>query len=193
MADERPEDGKELVRTLFVLRLQEAGAERPKAMKVSDMDAFYKRLVEDLFYMSSENLETLVELLLDQIASDPKRRLPAELVIRQMARSLQAKPATEARIVTSWLRSVEGPRAKAAGYAVELFRFLRQHGRPPGPYDLRKMKERAATNRSQLQTIAENHRVGRAIEDELAWAEAYVADRQRVEALIADGERARAA
>lgn len=189
MADEQAEGhgatGRALVRERLVTRLTEAGVQRPKAMRVSDLDALWRRLVEDLAYMSPDNLDTLADQLLDIVAQDRQVRLPAEIVIRQMARALQAKPLVEARIVTSWFRSVEGPIALAGGYGVELLRFLQSQGKPPGPYDMRKIRERAAANDRQRQVIAQNAAVNRATPDELAWAEAYARDAARVHDIVA--------
>lgn len=191
MTDEQAQQGRDRVREVVVTRLREAGAQRPKAMTVSDCDALYRRLVEDLAYMSAENLEVLVDLLIEEIAKDSKQRLPSEIAIRHLARSLQPKPPTQAKIVTSWLRSIEGPKALAGGYAVELYRWLAKYGRPPMAHDSRKIREAARDNARQRIVVAENERAGRAAPDELAWAEAYARDLQLVEQLVAEGQQKR--
>jgi hypothetical protein len=193
MADEQAQQGRDRVREIVIQRLKEAGVQRPKAMTVSDCDALYRRLVDDLSYMSAENLRVLVDLLLEEVAGDPRRRLPPEVAIRHLARSLQAKPRTQAKIVTSWLRSIEGPKALAAGHGVELYRWLIQHGRPPGEYDMRQIRTRARDNDRHRKVIAENERAGRATPDELAWAERYAGDLQLVQQLVAEGAQKREA
>ncbi|MCJ8139369.1 hypothetical protein [Falsirhodobacter halotolerans] len=188
--DDAPE-GRQAVRVHFVERLRDAGIQKPKGMAAGAFDQMLDRQVEWLAYMHTENLRTLAEQVLDN-ASGPKRdQCPSELVIRQMARGLQERPVQANRIMTSWLASIEGPSAQMAGHLVELYRYLRQNGRPPGPFDKIKINEAARNNSGTLARFRERMEHGTATEEERRWVVAYAADQREANDIVRAGAERR--
>lgn len=195
-AAEKPDHDDRLAKAQVVTylwsRLDEAGLKRPKGMTQEAWKEMRLRLTARLAYMERENLVTLAESLIEAGKGPFHQFCPPEVTIWGFARGLQKPPVTEARIVTSWLASVEGPPALAAGYEVELFRHLMDHPRPPGLYDMRQIRAAAEANRREVALIRE--RIGRetASPADRQWLEAYLRDRDRVREIIARGERGRA-
>lgn len=195
MTVERDDDGgsgKARVRECFVQRLTDAGLVRPKGMPEAGFAEMMAKLAEFLSYMGRENLITLAELVLDH-AEGPKRNVcPSEVVIRGLARGLQERPVTEARIVTSWLASIEGPQAELGGYLVELLRFLRAHGRPPMVMDKRKIREDAEANQRAMNLIRGRIERESASPEDRAFLLAYEDDLRRGREIVSAGRDKRA-
>jgi len=182
--------GRQLMRMNFVERLARAGLERPRGMTEADLDQMMRRLVRSLSYLSAPSVEVLADQVLEA-ASGPKRsHWPSELIIRQMAQALEPRPLEDRPIVASWLGSVEGPRAIAGGYLVELLRWLRSHPRPIMPHDLRCIHEQASDNRRRRQIINERRRAGDDRAEDRSWMLEYAEDERQALGII---ERAQAA
>ena len=115
-----------------------------------------------------------------------------EQIIRQMAEALEHRPAEEAPIITSWLASVEGPRALAAGHAVEMLRYLRKKRSALMPYDRKMIADDADRNARQRQLISERQRDGIDRVEDRQWLAEYAAEMRLVEALVARGDQSRA-
>ncbi|MEI4485611.1 hypothetical protein V8J36_05370 [Frigidibacter sp. MR17.14] len=180
-----PMTGRAAVRALLIERLDQAGLQRPRKVTADVHEATKKRLVEGLAYMLAENLMTLAEVL---IGASRDGYWPAEVLVRQMAASLQAPPARESRIFNSWLASIEGPKAAADGTLVELYRFLIHRGVPPGPIDKRGIAERSEQNNRRIQLISE--RVQPSAE-ETAWLEAHRRDEAVALEIVEGGNKKR--
>lgn len=187
--DEIATEGRDAVRVHFVQRVRDAGLLRPKGVTEANHAEGLKGLVEWLAYMDGENLKTLAELVIDQAAGG---RWPSEVVIRQLAKSLQPKPATENRIMTSWLASIEGPSAQMRGDLVELFRFLRQHGRPPMAMDKRDIATAAEENQRQRLMIEDRISRNVATRDDREWIDAWAADHRAANDIVRGGAERRA-
>lgn len=185
--------GRDAVRTILIQRLETAGLKRPKCCKSdTDFDAMKRRLVDFLAYLSAPSLEALSDQLLSYAAGKDRDLWLSEQIIRQMAEALERRPAEEAPIVTSWLASVEGPRALAAGHAVEMLRHLRKKRSVLMPYDRTMITEDAERNRRQRQLISERQRDGIDRLEDRQWLAEYAADLHLVEALVSRGEQTRA-
>lgn len=180
-----PEDrkaGRDRVRDLLVERVQSAGVRPARGRTQADHDALMKRLVERLAYMDADNLMTLAEAIIEQAGA--AAHCPSEVAVLEWAEGLQARPFAEKRIVRSWLASREGPQAEAAGYLVELYRWLRQHGRPLMRWDMRQVRADAEENLRRAERLR-----GR---DDLApedrhWLEARLRDERAARAIVRDG------
>lgn len=184
---------KASVRQNVIQRLEAAGLKRPRSCKnEAEFEAMKRRLVDFLAYLSPPSLEALADQLLSYADGKGRDLWLSELIIRQMAEALERRPAEEAPIVTSWLASVEGPRALAAGHAVEMLRYLRKKRSALMPYDRRMITEDAARNARQRQLIAERQRDGIDRPEDRAWQAEYAADLRLVEALVARGAQHRA-
>lgn len=184
--DSAEETPKARVRRILIDRLKDAGVERPKPMKVSTLEAMFDKLVDRLTYMNPENLETLAETILD-CAAQNGRVLPPEIVIRQWAESLQAMPREKARIVTSWLSSVEGPKAIKDDIEVELYDFLVREQVPPRPYEARQIRQEAERRRRDMALITERRAKGVASATEIKHQDDFLRARDKVRAIIEAG------
>ena len=192
------EAGRALVRRLLVDRLAQAGLQRPVKLGEGGFAVMAEHLVGRLAYMSPANLETLADVILTHAATQvgPVKRWPAEVLVVGWAEGLQRRPFRQARIVSSWLTSIEGPQAQAAGYLTELYRWLRVHQRPPLAYDLNGrdgVRDKAAFNARQVELIRD--RMARDCCDAVdrAWLADYLRDAQEAADLVDKGRAARAA
>lgn len=183
--------GRAAVRVHLLARVAEAGIKPAKGKTIAQQDAVLVRLIDLLSYMDPANLMTLAEHILDHAALHGLR-WPDELLVRQWAFGLQPRPVTEKRIVTSWLASIEGPAAQAAGYLTELYLWLRLHGRPPAPYDLRIIRERAEEAERQKALLTDRAERGVIQPHDRQWLEARLRADAVARAIVARGEAGRA-
>lgn len=172
------------VKALVVDRLDQAGMVRKRGVAAAVHEAAMARLCEQLAYMSDDNLMTLAEALID---SAPDGVWPAEVVIRQFARAIQEPPAAERRLVSSWLASVEGPKAEAGGHLVELYRWLLKHPRPPLAMDMREIHERAAENARRIELVRDRIARETATQEDRDWLGQYLRDQDQARALVEAG------
>ncbi|SLN36733.1 hypothetical protein AQS8620_01314 [Aquimixticola soesokkakensis] len=181
--------GKAAVREHLIDRLDEAGFVRRKGVSAEMHEKFKARLAEVLGYLDVENIKTLAEVMIEQCGD---AIWPAEVTFRTNARALQEMPAEEARIVSSWLASIEGPQAEVGGYLVELYRWLVQHRRPPLAMDMRQLKLAAEQNNRHRTII--NERIARdgAGPEDRDWLSRYLADQDRARRVVAIGRQKRA-
>lgn len=192
MSDQTSMSGKDAVRVRLIQRLEAAGLKRPKSCKTDEIfERAKRRLVDFLAYLSPASLEALADQLLSYPTGKGRDLWLPELTIRQMAEALERRPPEEAPIVTSWLASVEGPRALAAGYAVEMLRYLRKKRSPLMPYEHRLIAEEAHRAKRMMQLISERQRDGIDREEDKQWLAEYAADLRLVEALVVRGEQVR--
>lgn len=190
------ESGRALVRRMLIERLQNAGLTRARGQSEKALADSIAHLVAALDHMTAENLHTLADVVIDHAASPGASRgqWPAEVLIIAWAKALQPRPFEMHRMVTSWLASVKGPDAEAGGYLVQLYRFLRQHRRPPLAYDLSvSIMEAAREDNRRLTLIADRIARGVAVADDLAWHEAYMRDEMQARSYVDQGRTARAA
>ncbi|MGP3699205.1 hypothetical protein [Rhodobacter sp. NSM] len=172
------------VKALVVDRLDQAGMARKRGVPAAAHEATMGRICERLAYMSDDNLMTLAETLID---SAPDGVWPSEIVIQQFARSLQEPPPAERRIVSSWLASIEGPKAEAGGHLVELYRWLLKHPRPPLAMDLREIRDQAVENARRCELTRDRIDRETASPEDRVWLEQYLRDRDAARALVDAG------
>ena len=103
----------------------------------------------------------------------------------------QPEPDEARHIMTTWLRSRGGPVARAGGYLVELYMFLRARGVPPSEYDLKKIKADAADNARELARLQGKAERGVASPSEVERIERRLQVQAYCEGLVAGGEAAR--
>lgn len=184
MAEQDQPTGRALVRARLIDRLNEAGLKPRRGVRREVQEATERRLVELLAYMTAANLETLAETLLDHAEGGA---WPSETLVRTWAKALQPAPAVRRPIVTSWLASVEGPRALAEGQLVELFRFLARKGMPPLAMDRRRIAEEASDNARRRARLEERQAFGALSDEDAEWLRRYETDRREALALVANG------
>lgn len=187
--------GRAMVRAGLIERLAQAGVACPAKLGLGGMAAMEARLLDRLAYLSPDNLATLAELILDHAVAQhgAVKRWPAEVLVLSWAEALQKRPFALSRIASSWLRSIEGPQAEAAGYLTELYRWLRNHGRPPLPYDLRDIRAKAVAHAREVEVIRGRMARDAASDLDRQWLAAYLRDAQDAADFVATGVAGRAA
>lgn len=186
--------GKARVKALLIEPLDLAGLCRPRGVTQDTHRARLAQLAERLSYMTPDNLGTLRDVIQIHAASPGGGGAwPSPVVVEAWAQGLQPRPPRESDIIRSWLASVEGPPALAAGHHVQLFRFLRRRMLPPSDYDKRMIREQAERDRRHAAVCDERVRNGTARGDERDWLEAYARDDATVREIIAEGEARRVA
>lgn len=184
--------GRAMVRDLLLAPLEQAGLRRGHGITQEAHAARLERIVTALAYMSAPNLITLASLVASNAQGGYKDSWPPEVAVINWGHSLQAPPLRKHSIMTSWLASIEGPKAQAAGHLVELFRHLRRTLLPPTPYQRYLIEAESDTNRRALARYQERMAADTANLDERAWVAAYLRDRATAEAIVAQGAANRA-
>lgn len=184
--------GRVQVRDVLVEGLRTAGVKPAPKMTEAAHVEWCDKLVRRLAYMTRANLEVLADTCLTHAATHGQR-WPAPVVVIGWAEALQPRPAVMAPIVASWLASVEGPRAEAGGYLVQLYRRLRAHPVPVMAYDLTRLREEAERDVRQL--VLTRDRMAREVASDAdrRWLEAYRRDEAEAMALVEAGNARRAA
>ena len=107
-----------------------------------------------------------------------KRGCSAEVSICNWAVRLQEPPASQSRLVRTYLQSGAGDAAKASGYLVELFLHLKKFGAPPNSYSQSQIRQRAEDNQRRRAAITRDHAQGRASPSDLNWLAGYMDTRR---------------
>jgi len=189
-----PSPGRAAVRLHLIRRLDDAGMKRAHGVAAPAHDKLVERLVDHLAYMSPVNLDVLAECLLNAAAEAKGRDKgcwPVEVLIRSWAHGLQPVPARLAPIIATWLRSIEGPRAEAGGYLVELYRHLRRWPIPVSAAAMRMIMEQSADNNRQRGLVQDRIARGVVRPDDAQWLAAWQADEQAARALVDLGRAGR--
>lgn len=181
------------VREYLIQPLERAGLVRAPKVTAADHDAMLDKLQDRLGYLPPELLSVLADVLLRLAEGPLLNRWPSFATIWNNATRLMPPPDDEAHIMTSWLASIEGPVARSGGYLVELHEFLRRHGRPPGNYEMAKIREAAAENGRRRQRVEEWIVKGHAKTEDRQWLDWYLRRLAQCEALVRSGEEKRAA
>lgn len=190
MEGEELRAGKARVREELIKPLERLGMSRKPAVKVEDHGAFLDELQARLAYMTRDNLRALREVVEVNAHGKDRDRWPPAVFICNQARRLQAPPASESRLVRTYLQSGAGRAALSGGYVVELFLYLKKHGRPPTEFCVKRMREEAeegARARARLERLVA---VQAATESERAELDAYGALLARCEDLVKAGSDA---
>lgn len=185
--------GRAAVRALLIEPVEARGMRRGHGITQEAHAARLDRIAAALAYMTAENLATLRDIVLAKAIGPGRDTWPPEVAVIGWGRDLQAPPARDERIISSWLASIEGPAAQEAGWHVELYRFLCARRLPPGRDDARRLRDAAYDNARTRQVYAERVTKGVATPAERGWLAEYDRDRRAAEAIIAAGMEARQA
>ena len=185
--------GRAAVRAHLVERLVAAGLRRAKGATEAEHARMLADLVDDLAWLSVPSLLALADQIMACAAGPKHDQWPSGLVVRQMAQALEPRPFEQAPIVTSWLASVQGPKAEAGGYLVQLYRCLRTIKRPVLPWDLKGVQDQAVEDRRRLVLIRERRAIGDDRPEDRAWAAAYAEDERLAQAIVDRGNAHRSA
>ena len=182
--------GKERVRDVLIRPLAGRGMVRGAGLTVAQHEAAMEGLAARLAYMTAPNLRALAEVVEANGAGKARNRWPSELLICQWARRLQEPPASDSQLVTTYLRSAAGRRARAEGWLVELYLYLKKMGRPPNDYVIRELKleaDRAMRRRARVQEAA---RFGGMDPAEGRWLDWWMQAEARALAIVEAQDRA---
>ena len=191
MEGQELKDGKERVRVNLIDPLVSRGMVRKRGRSVEDHQKMLDSLEARLAYMAADRLAALAEVV-ERYAEGPKKNIwPAEVSITNWARRLQEPPASESRLVRSYLQSGAGDAALSGGYVVELFLYLKKYGAPPNEYSMKLIRERADENRRKRGQVERDREDGRAMPGDLSWLQGYMDTRRRcLDIIKAKQERA---
>jgi hypothetical protein len=183
-------EGKAAVKALLLERLEEAGFLKPRRLGAEAFEKGKAYMAERLAYMTADNLMVLADALVDTAQGSD---WPSEIVVMQLARGIQAPPAATSRALSSWLASVEGPKAVAGGYLVDLYRFIRGKLRPPMPFEMNLVMGRAVENARHRMMVDDRVRRNAASDEDRAWLVSWLGDEREALALVDAGNAKRAA
>lgn len=184
--------GRALVRQVLWSRIDEAGVKPPKGQTRETWGKLRAHMTDRFDHMGRASLEVLADEIIEE-AARRHGQCPSEVVLRQWAEGLEKRPLILKPIVTSWLRSIEGPAAAAGGFLPELYELLQRLGRPPGAYDMTRVREQAERNRREETLIRDRIARGVASEDDRSWLEHRERIEQAAARLVEDGRQHRAA
>ena len=177
-------EGKERVRQYLIDPLVSGGMVRKRGQKVEEHDKMLANLEARLAYMFEDRLKALAEVV-ERYAEGPKKNIwPAEVSITNWARRLQEPPASESRLVRSYLQSGAGETARIGDYVVELFLYLKKYGAPPNEYSMQQIRDQADDNRRNRLRIERDQELGMASPRDLKWLEGYMATWRRCQDII---------
>lgn len=183
MESEALKAGKDRIRQHLIDPLARQGMKRAGGLTVAQHEAAMEGLAARLAYLTVENIEALAEVVSTKGAGKNKDRWPPELVICNWARQLQEPPPSDSRLVTSYMRS-KGRQAKAEGWAVELYGYLKKMGQPPNDFAMSRLKLDADTNMRTRHRIEREARFGTLSSQDRQWLEWYIHMEGRVAALL---------
>lgn len=184
-----PAEARARVEAVLLARLRAAGFRRPRGMAPGDFDLGQEALRERLAYLTPANLETLAESIIDVA---PLPNFPPERWVLDLAKSLQPPPARASRLLSSWLGSVEGPKAVLRGDLVELYRYLRDRKLPPTDWERKQISERSRKLHHDVAIWTERLQRGTLSEADAAALNQYSADLADAVALVTAGNATRA-
>lgn len=177
MEGEELRKGKERVRQLLIEPLEGQGMKRKRTVTVEDHARFLGSICARLAYMTEGNLQALAEVVA-RYADGPRKDVwPSELTIINNATRLQTPPASQSRLVRTYLQSAAGDAAERGGYLVELFAHLKRFGAPPNSYALETIRREADGNARQVEAVTHAREEGRASPSDLRWLQDYMAAR----------------
>lgn len=167
-------EGKALVRINLIEPLVKGGMVRKRGQTVEDHQKMLTSLEARLAYMRADRLAALAEVVEHFAEGSKKNVWPAEVSIINWARRLQEPPASQSRLVRSYLQSGAGSAALAGGYVVELFIHLKKYGTPPNDFTMKGIREGADSNARRLRVIRDQIKDGRASPRDQDWLNGYM-------------------
>lgn len=160
------------VRAFLIDPLEAIGFRRKANTTIAEHQAAMDSLADNVAYLSDAGLRALCEMLRTKGEGTSRNIWPSSATVYALAELIERRPIEELPGCLRWFRSIEGPRALAAGTLVETWSYFHRMKRPP-VHQARELAERAANNRRRLQVIAERAAAGVATAEELNWAKGY--------------------
>lgn len=122
-------------------------------------------LCDELGYLTDNELGRLRECLQSKGLGRARDCWPSAATVRGFAEAVRPRPVEELPCFWSWFRSVEGPRARAAGTLVATWEWIRARKVPPSTLPGRQwVEERAADHARRLRGIAVRKAQGRPVD-----------------------------
>lgn len=177
-------DGRARVQTHLIAPLEGQGMQRGTRDTVAGHAAFLDKLRNRLAYMTAPNLTALAEIVANMAGGKHRDRWPAEVAVMNAARRLQVPPASESRMVRTWLQSAAGLRALDGDYHVEAFFWMKRAGNVPNDFVVTELRREAEARRAELTRLRAGFRDGRVTASEYRAVEDYDAAQERVRGII---------
>jgi hypothetical protein len=182
-------EGKERVRVQLLEPLNDLlRLRKPKRVTEAQHLAGLGELQARLAYMADADLVALREALVACLTREGAWPSPA--VVLGFAVAIRRPPPSDSPMVTSYMASAAGRRAKAENCHIALYEFLKKRGRPPsGDYEWSAIKTEAEVTARRVARLTEE--LGRGLilatadDGFLAWHARQI---ERVDALIVTGD-----
>jgi len=156
--DQPVQSNRDRVRQLLFVPLAfrfKAGSDLVEGRRMLD------RIADDLGYLSDAELATLLACVQTKGEGSCKAFWPSAATFRGWAEVVRPRPLDELPALVSWFASVEGPRAKADGTLVALWRWFEEKKIPPYQPEMRAVvAKRAADYARRLAVIADRQARG---------------------------------
>lgn len=186
------ETKRDRVRRLLIGPLRERGFRFKAGTPEEEQRRYLDGVADDLAYMSDDALGRLEECLRFKGGGKEKCFWPAWATVIGWAEACQPRPIEEMPQLASWLASVEGPKARAAGTLVATFLFVEKFKRPPyGDADRRRVAGKARELADDQARARDRIRRGIADQEDRQRVDWYGRIAERAEALVAAGEAKR--
>lgn len=155
MDNEALKEGKARVRLKLIEPLERLGLCRPSHQKAAEYADFLADIEARLAYMSGDGLAALADQIERMAAGD---KWPKPVFIFKWARRIEEPPASDSRLVRSYLKS-QGRRAISEGCLVRLYLALKQGG-VPNDFIWRRIREQSQDDARRRVLIAERRARG---------------------------------
>lgn len=183
------------VRELVIDPLVADGMRFERGVTAEDQAAKLVRMADDLAYLDERDLRAIKAMIRTNATGKARDVWPSRQTYMNLAHAVKPRPLEEMPHVMSWFASAAGDAAIINGTEVEEFEFCQRRVRPPiYDTDMRLIKDKAHDAGRRLQIISERERAGWSVDpQELRWREWYLAEKDRVRALIETARAARGA
>lgn len=156
--DGKQETNRDRVRRLL---LDPLGFRFPRGTTDETAKKRLNAIADEMGYLTDDSLRALAALMRSHGDGSSKCFWPPLASFVGLAEYVQKRPIEELPALLSWFRSVEGPRAAAAGELVETYLFIASRKYPPFKDGYRReVALRAAENNRRVQIVEERHRGG---------------------------------
>lgn len=177
--------GKERVRKHLIEPLTTMGMRRASGHTVADHDAAMEGICARLAYMAERNLASLAEVVMAHGGGKARDRWPSGMWICDEARKIQEPPPSDSQLVTGCLGSRIGKQARAEGWSVELYLWIKKFGRwPSGDFVFSSIKDDAEKNRRNRHRVEADMRGGVVSPTDARWLDWYRQVEARVSAVM---------
>lgn len=186
----RGPDPKAVAWDVLIGPLIELGLRKQRRHTAEQHGEMLERVARKVSYLERAQLEALRDVVARH-ANGPKRNTwPDEVSVLNWAALLAPPPDRDSRLVVTYMASSAGRRALGEGVevAVALRQHLKRTGRPPGDYDWKSIRNKAAAWAEHRQRLELDHARGVLGSEDAAWLRDFGEIAAKVRRLVEQGE-----